>query len=98
MRYQHKSRKERDVSEIVSRQRWYIVQFCHFEEAYHINLNNRRIVDIINEEGEEEKHVGRVWKFPTIREQYEVYKNSDVITHIKAAGNFDIASITTFSS
>ena len=66
-RYQHKSRKERDVSELVRRQCRSIVQFFHSKEASHIDSNSRRIVDVINEEGEEEKHVGRVWEFPTIR-------------------------------
>ena len=95
-RYQHKTRKERDVSELVRRQCRSIVQFFHSKEASHIDSNSQRIVDVINEEGEEEKNVGRVWGFPTIREQYEVYKNSDVVTHFIAAGNFSIVGITTF--
>ena len=97
-RCQHKSRKEREVFELVRRQCRSIVQFCHSEEASHIDSNSRRIVDVINEEGEEEKHIGRVWEFPTIREQYEVYKHSDVVTHFIAAADFSIVGIKRFSS
>ena len=97
-RYQYKSRKEREVSELVHRQCQSIVQFFHSEEASHIDSNSRRIVDVINEEGEEEKHIGRVWEFPTIREQYEVYKHSDVVTHFIAAADFSIVGIKRFSS
>lgn len=46
--------------------------------------------------GEEEEHVGRVWEFPAVREQYEVYKNSEVVTNLLSAGDFSVPGITTF--
>ena len=60
-RYKHKLRKERNVSEIVRNQHRSIKDFCHSEEALHLDSNSRRIVVVLNENGEEEKHVGRVW-------------------------------------
>ena len=40
-RYQHKSQKEKMVSDLVRRQRQSILGFCHSEEASHIDSNSR---------------------------------------------------------
>ena len=53
-RYQHKSQKERAVSDLVCRQCQSILGFCHSEEASHIDFNSRRILTVVNEMGEEE--------------------------------------------
>ena len=52
--------------------------FCHAEEASSIDSNSRRIVRV--KRGEEyEKHVGRVWRVPTIQEQYKLFLQSETV-------------------
>ena len=52
--------------------------FCHAEEASSIDSNSRRIVKV--KRGEEyEKHVGRVWRVPTIQEQYKLFLQSETV-------------------
>lgn len=95
-RYKDKLRKERNVSKIVINQHRFIKDFCHSEEASHLDSNSRRIVVALNKNGEEEKYVGRVWEFPTVREEHTVYRIYDGVTYMLHAGQFTIPRLSTF--
>ena len=51
-----------------------IYDFCHSEESSTIDSNSRKIIEVNGE-----RHVGRVWLVPTVREQYKLFMQSDVM-------------------
>ena len=55
-----------------------ISEFCHSDESSVIDSNSRKIVTVKGE-----KHVGRVWVVPTVREQYRLFQNSDTVEKYK---------------
>ena len=51
-----------------------IYDLYHSEKSSTIESNSRKIIEVNGE-----KHVGRVWLVPTIKEQYNLFKQSDII-------------------
>ena len=77
--YQHKKRKL--VSKHVPHlQHKCVLEFCHSNEASHIDRNSYRIVEVSLQNGGIEKHVGRVWSVLTIDEQLKLFKQSKTVS------------------
>ena len=51
-RYQHKERSGRELTPLQLNQRRSINQFCHSDDASHLDSNARRIVVVLNKNGE----------------------------------------------
>ena len=77
--YQHLIRKGRTITDLQIQQRNCVFEFSHAGEASSIDSNSRRVIEV--KRGEEyEKHVGRVWRVPTIQEQYNLFLQSETLT------------------
>ena len=66
--YKHISRRGRKGTDLQKLQRDCVDKFCHSDEASSFDSNSRRIVEV-EKDGKLEKHFGRVWNVPTVREQ-----------------------------
>eukprot|EP00957_Ditylum_brightwellii_P148672 11319167-Ditylum_brightwellii.AAC.1 len=95
--YQHKKRKVYKI-EKAELQRAYVVDFCHSKDASRIDTNLYRCIDVRGNNGEIEKHVGRVWNVPTVRKQYSLFKQSATVAKYKEqyGNNFTKPGITFF--
>ena len=69
-----------------------VLEFCHSNESLSIDSNSCKIL-IVNGK----KHVGRVWLFPTIREQYTLFLYSEIVnTNENLHNDFIVPSMSHF--
>ena len=94
--YQHISRKGRKGTDLQKQQRDCVNKFCHSDEASIFDSNSRKIIEV-EKEGRLEKHFGRVWNVPTVREQYNLFLQSDTLEEYSTLHpNFKTPSMTYF--
>lgn len=68
-----------------------VLDFCHSDCSSTIDSNSRKIVTIKNEQ-----HPGRVWLVKTLDEQYNLFKQSDVVKEYEKKQNYYIPSRSFF--
>ena len=89
--YLHMKQKEYETKQVPKHLQC-ISEFCHSDESSVIDSNSRKIVTVKGE-----KHVGRVWVVPTVREQYRLFQNSETVEKYKNLDtNFTIPSASFF--
>ena len=63
--YKHVKHKKRKQTALSQKQEKCVLTFCHSDESSRIDLNSKRLVEVIRD-GKTERHVGRVWAVRTI--------------------------------
>eukprot|EP00957_Ditylum_brightwellii_P088052 6707515-Ditylum_brightwellii.AAC.1 len=64
-------------------QRACVLDFCHRKDAPRIDTNMYHCIDLPNNNGEIEKHVGQVFNVPTTREQFAHFQQSATVIKYK---------------
>ena len=96
--YKYIESQKRKQTALSQKQEQCILIFCYSDEPSTINLNSKRLVEVIRD-GKIERHVGRVWAVRTIDEQYTLLCESDTVAdNLALNSDFKIPSRSYFYS
>ena len=88
--YHITDRKER-TTKISGIQRQSVLDFCHSDEGSSIDSNLHKVVTINNVD-----HAARVWSVMTVNEQYELFKQSDIVEEFTRLHSNYVTPLRTF--